>query len=658
MKKRAPRSRTKKNLFRLSRGISFSIPFAIVSGVFFGSLIASSLSAATLPPGFTETQFGSDLDGIPTAMDFAPDGRLFVCLQEGRVRVIENGILLPTPFVTVTTSANGERGLLGIAFDPDFANNQFVYLYYTVLTSPIHNRISRFTASGNVAVKGSETAIVDLDSLSGATNHNGGAIHFGPDGKLYAGVGENAEPANSQSISNRLGKILRVNPDGSIPSDNPTSFPGISGSPTGNNRAIWAVGFRNPFTFAFQPGTGRLFINDVGQNTWEEINDGIVGSNYGWSICEGACDPPDPTYRDPLFQYGHGISNEGGCAITGGAFYNPAVNQFPASYTGKYFFADICSGWIRLFNPANNTAALFATDITNPVDLKVDSAGNLYYLAQGSSGQLFKVQYTASPLPAQTLNISTRALVETNDKVTIGGFIISGNASKQLILRGMGPSLTGVPPGELLQDPVLELRGSTGGSLMQNDNWRDGPSAGQIKGGPYQPGDDREAAILDTLASGAYTTILTGQNQTTGIGLVEAYDIDQTSTAKLANISTRGFVQTGDNVMIGGFILGGTTTAQIAVRGIGPSLGQSGLSGVLADPTLELRDQNGTVLNTNDNWMDDQNSAALLSANGLALPNMSEAGIVATLPPGAFTAVLSGSNGGTGIALVEIYNLQ
>ena len=257
-------------------------------------------------------------------MEFAPDGRLFVSLQGGDLRVIENGVLLATPFVTVQTTADGERGLSGIAFDPGFASNQFVYVYYTVISAPIHNRVSRFTANGNVAVAGSETAILDLDNLSAATTHNGGAIHFGPDGKLYVAVGENMNPANSQTVANRLGKMLRINADGTIPSDNPTSFPGIAGSPTGDNRAIWAVGLRNPFTFAVQPGTGRLFINDVGNHSFEEINDGIAGSNYGWNLCEGFCSPPDPNFRDPLLQYSHGISGTSGCAIVGGAFNNPS----------------------------------------------------------------------------------------------------------------------------------------------------------------------------------------------------------------------------------------------------------------------------------------------------------------------------------------------
>jgi hypothetical protein len=284
---------------------------------------------------------------------------------------------------------------LGIAFDPNFATNNFVYVYYTVPTSPRHNRVSRFTASGDVAVAGSEFILLELDNLSGATNHNGGAIHFGPDGKLYVAVGENANAANSQTLTNLLGKVLRINSDGTIPTDNP--FFSIT---SGNNRAIWALGLRNPFTFAFQPGTGRLFINDVGQSTWEEINDGIAGSNYGWPTTEGPTG--DPRFRSPLFSYGHGSSSTTGCAIAGGTFYNPQVNQFPGTYVGKYFFADLCSGWIRVFDPATSTASGFATGISQPVDLKVGADGSLYYLSIGA-GSLFRVTFN-SPTPPQLIN--------------------------------------------------------------------------------------------------------------------------------------------------------------------------------------------------------------------------------------------------------------
>src|SRR5262245_3773838 len=177
---------------------------------------ATGAEGATLPSGFTESLIASGLNN-PTAMQFAPDGRLFVCEQGGRLRVIKNGSLLATPFLTVTVSSSGERGLLGVAFDPDFAANGFVYIYYTATTPTIHNRVSRFTASGDVAAPGSETILLDLNNLSSATNHNGGALHFGPDGKLYIAAGENANGSNSQTLGNLLGKILRINKDGSIP---------------------------------------------------------------------------------------------------------------------------------------------------------------------------------------------------------------------------------------------------------------------------------------------------------------------------------------------------------------------------------------------------------------------------------------------------------
>jgi glucose/arabinose dehydrogenase len=357
-------------------------------------------TAATLPAGFTESLVTSGLSS-PTAMEFAPDGRLFVCQQGGQLRVIKDGVLLSTPFLSVTTDSSGERGLLGIAFDPKFAVNHWLYIYYTVPGSPAHNRVSRFTANGDVVVAGSEVVLLDLDSLSTATNHNGGAIHFGPDGKLYVGVGENANSANAQSLANRLGKILRVNSDGTIPTDNP-----LLSVTTGANGAIWALGLRNPFTFAFEPGTGRMCINDVGNNTWEEIDEGVAGANYGWPTCEGACSPSNPSYVDPLTQYGH----TGACATTGGTFYNPAVAQFPAAYQGKYFFADYCGGWIHTLDLANaNQVADFATGLSAPVDLKVSTDGSLYYLDRGRSS-VYRVSYPAAATVTLTLDSSPMGL--------------------------------------------------------------------------------------------------------------------------------------------------------------------------------------------------------------------------------------------------------
>jgi glucose/arabinose dehydrogenase len=611
----------------------------------------SQLTAATLPAGFTETQFGSNLNGTPTAMAFAPDGRLFVCMQNGQLRVIKNGALLAAPFISLSVDSSGERGLLGVTFDPNFSSNQFVYLYYTTNATPIHNRISRFTANGDVAAAGSEVALVDLDNLSSATNHNGGAIHFGPDGKLYAGVGENANRANAQTLSNRLGKILRLNSDGTIPTDNP-----FFNAASGNNRAIWALGLRNPFTFAFQPGTGRLFINDVGEGIWEEINDGIAGSNYGWPTCEGACSPANPNFRDPLFQYGHGTSSTTGCAIVGGAFYNPPVNQFPAAYLGKYFFADLCSGWIRFFDPSTSTASAFATGISTPVDLQTGPDGCLYYLARGNSGQVFRV----SAIAGQSLNISVRSRVGTGADVLISGFINTGTAAKKVILRGLGPSLQQSGVTDPLSDPVLELHSSDGSLITSNNNWKENTAQQQldITNNQLAPSNDQESAIVATLQPGNYTAILRGQGNTTGIGLVEAYDVDRTSASRLGNISGRASVQAGNNVLIAGFIVGNNIgAAKVVVRGMGPSLAQAGVTNPLPDPTLELRDNNGALVIANDNWQDNSAQATQISANGLAPGNPAEAAVATSLVPGTYTAIVAGKNGGSGVGVVEVYNL-
>jgi hypothetical protein len=271
---------------------------------------------------------------------------------------------------------------------------------------------------------------------------------------------------------------------------------------------------------------------------------------------------------------------------------------------------------------------------------------------------------TATPTatPAQSLNISTRLRVQTGDNVGIAGFIIRGNASKPVVLRGLGPSLVnmGLPAASLLNDPYIELHGPNGALITFNDNWKESPQRSQIEGTAFQPADDRESVILMTLAPGAYTGIITGVGQTTGIGVIEVYDNNQALDSDLANISTRGFVQSGNDVMIGGFTLGGNNNpTNIAVRALGPSLANSGLSNVLADPMLELHNADGTIMVSNDDWQSDSVSAAQLTANGLALPDPKESGIFTSLaPPGQFTAVVTGKNGGIGLALVEIYDLR
>jgi glucose/arabinose dehydrogenase len=350
--------------------------------------IGPAWGAVTLPLGFTQSRVASGLMG-PTDMEFAPDGRLFVAEEAGKVRIAKpDGTMTTFLDISAKVDTIGERGLMSIAFDPNFATNHYVYLHYTqkaTATTPAHNRVVRVTASGGKAVVGSERLIFRLPN-QGADRHMGGAIDFGKDGKLYISTGDNVSSNKAQSLGNLLGKMLRINKDGTIPSGNP-----FYAAASGQNRAIWALGLRNPFKFAFKPGTTTLFINDVGANTWEEINQGAAGANYGWPFYEGP--ESDAKYRPPIYAYRHGSTNTTGCSITGGAFYNPTTVQFPGGYVGDYFFAEYCNGWIRRYDPATDTASGFATGLSGVVDLEVRKNGELYYLSRGSTGSVNKIRY-------------------------------------------------------------------------------------------------------------------------------------------------------------------------------------------------------------------------------------------------------------------------
>jgi glucose/arabinose dehydrogenase len=432
--------------FRGLLPVSFALSFSFSE--------VREISATDLPDGFAERQYATGL-ADPTAMAFAPDPcpasgtpvhRLFVCEKEGNVRVFRNGVLQPTPFLTVAADTRGERGLDGICFDPNFAANGYVYVYYTILQGnpslPTHNRLSRFTADPahpDVALAGSETPIMEMDDLLASSYiHNGGGLHFGSDGKLYISVGENGQSTPAQSLNTVLGKILRINPvpenpdgtnpDSTFPTDNP-----FYQNTTGKNRAIYIRGLRNPFTLNFQPGTGRMFFDDVGSAYWEEINEGIRGGNYGWPTIEGPSSPPgydldntDPRIAGfiyPLLAYSHyPLVTPHGCAVTGGAFYNPAARcagdppyGFPASYVGQYFFMDYCTGWIYTMDPDTvdpgspygfHSIAPFASNICHgcssnfsaTVQLIVGRDANLYYLSR-ADGAVYQIYYAASLAP-------------------------------------------------------------------------------------------------------------------------------------------------------------------------------------------------------------------------------------------------------------------
>jgi len=388
----------------------------------FGNL--ELVETVTITPTFSQVLVnGTDLTN-PTVMTMLADGRILIGQQAGTVKVVKNGAVLAGNALSISVDASGgdytERGLIGITSDPNFATNGYVYIFYTTAAGGAHNKVSRFKMTGDVIDPSSETLVTDLDPLSTATNHNGGALHFGLDGKLYIACGENATPSNAQNLNVTHGKLLRLNSDGTIPADNPYAT-----DVNLSKRKIWQYGLRNPFTFDVQPGTGKIFINDVGQDAWEEINDGTVANkNFGWSNVEG--NTTLTTYTNPIYTYDHGSANTNGCAITGGCFFNPTSTNYPSKYFGKYFFMDYCGNWMDVMDPVTGTKIeRFIPALLGSAAVAVDVAadGNLYYLSRNPAA-LYKIAYSGSSIPdilQSPASISVAASQPATFNVTVTG---------------------------------------------------------------------------------------------------------------------------------------------------------------------------------------------------------------------------------------------
>jgi hypothetical protein len=354
-------------------------------------------------------------------------------------------------------------------------------------------------------------------------------LHFGPDGRLYVAVGENALGAPAQSMTSHKGKILRLAADGAIPTDNP-----FYATATGTYRAIWALGLRNPFTFAFQPGSTRVFINDVGENAWEEIDVGAAGANYGWPATEGSTS--NPAYVSPLFAYPQGSGASAGCAITGGVFYHPATATFPAEYVGNYLFADFCSGWVRRLDPVTGAVlGQLASGLAEPVDLDVSAAGDLYVLSHGgvvtrisrSSGAAPVITTPPSSLsvaPGQSASLSVAASGAPpltyqwqRDEVNLPGVVLTvtdAGGSSVTLHRDLAPvttvfTLRTSPPGLALTlggQPVTDGAQITG--VVGMVRAVGAPSPQSAPGGPYvfASWSDGGAAVHDLVTPPSATT--------------------------------------------------------------------------------------------------------------------------------------------------------
>jgi glucose/arabinose dehydrogenase len=340
------------------------------------------ISATQLPLGFQEDLLVYGLRQ-PVCAEYSPDGRLFILEKQGRIRIYKNGRLLPKAFLKVNVNGLYERGLLGIAFDPNFQNNHYLYIYRTTDAAVPSNIVERYTASGDHAIVSSRVTILS-GIHSDAGIHNAGCLRFGTDGKLYVSTGDGGLiPNNGQDLQSSNGKVLRINSDGTVPEDNP--FVGRADA----RGEIYCYGLRNPWRFTIHPRSGLLVIGDVGGDNFEEINIGRPGANFGWPVVEGPAG--NPSFVDPVLSYSH---DAGGAAIVVGGFYTG--NKFPAKYRNRLFITDYGRKFIHLIKLASNGAVLssadLATELTSPVHMLESPDGSLLYL-NISSGEIRKVKF-------------------------------------------------------------------------------------------------------------------------------------------------------------------------------------------------------------------------------------------------------------------------
>ncbi len=364
-------------------------------------ILPDEYSAATIVVGLSD---GRDIVA-------APDGRMFVALGTGQIRVIQNDALLSQPLLAIPVGSGGNKGLHTLALDSAFSQNGYLYAVYTPMGTDF-NRLSRFTVVGNTANLNSEFRIMDLPPLEGAPSHYGGAVVDLGDGTLLVTVGDHERASNGQNLNVLTGKALRINKDGTIPPDNP-----YVGSSTIDHR-IYAHGFRNPWQAALQRSTGRVVISDVGSSLWEEVNVLASGADYGWADVEG----PGGPGTEPLFAYPHfglipGAPFEG-CAVTGGTFYEPDVVQLPSRFVGRLFVGDLCSGWIASVDPETGEAEAFASGFDSLADLATNPTNGALYaldrnLVDNRSG-IIKIEYIGGNA---TLRITSQP---TSQRLAIG----------------------------------------------------------------------------------------------------------------------------------------------------------------------------------------------------------------------------------------------
>ena len=624
------------NVFVADANYSYSLPDS-----------TSNTIRKVSPAGVVTTLAGSaggfgNRDGVGSAARFhEPSGVAVTSAQDVFVADTRNHTIRKiTPAGGVSTfagiagaggSSDGPGSLARFASPAGIAADSAGTLY---VADQNNHTIRKITPDGLV------TTLAGLAGNRGSADGVGGAARFSsPQGVAVDSTG-NVFVADSYNNT-----VRKITPDGTV-----STLAGVAGSPgsVDGTGAVARFNFGRPgwspssYYYAGDvavDGAGNVYVADTGNYTIRKITPaGVVTTLAGSAGQYGHLDATGAAAR---FTYPEGIAADkaGNIYVTG--------NGVVRKVTSAGIVTTLGTGGGHV--DGIGSAARFS----DPQGLAVDNAGNVHIADRNHT-----IRLGIPPGPSHLLNISTRLRVQPGDNALIGGFIITGSAPKRVVLRALGPSLTSSGIQEPLSDPVLELYDSAGVLLASNDNWKENQPV-EIQQSGVPPTNDTEPAIVISLEPGpGYTAVVRGKSNAMGIALVEVYDLSPQADSVLANISTRGFVEAGNSVMIGGFILGGGSggSSKVVVRALGPSLVHSGAKNTLPDPTLELRDGNGALVISNNDWRDTQQGE--IEQIHLAPSEAVESALIANLPAGHYTTIVAGKDGGTGIALVEAYNLQ
>lgn len=658
--------------------------------------------------------------------------QLLVAGRQGELWTFVNSAATTTKTLLLDLRAHcqgwSDSGVLGVAFHPQFGqagspNRGYIYVWYCYTPGPLvgsaaappnyqtpcFDRLSRFTIPDGSSVADPNSEYVMINQFDRDLWHNGGAMFFGPDGYLYVTNGDEGGVAEQYGMSQKVnvglfGGVLRIDvdqnltrshairrqplpdPGATVPAGWPSTFtqgytipndnPFVD--PTGKTlEEFYALGFRSPHRMTYDPGSGQVWIGDVGQDKYEEVDLLVKGGNYEWGFKEGF--HPGPVAAPatligvdspPIYEYPHG--NYNGCVI-GGYVYRGA--KFASAFGGQYIFGDYNSGriWSMSYNgggtPVLNLIARIPQrfgEIGGLASFGLDASGELYMLTLGPQGVIYTL--SAPGTGGHLVNLSTRASAGTGQQALAAGFITQGSGSKQFLVRGVGPALSQFGVTGYLADPMAQLFAGT--ALQAQDNhWCSNGQESAIAsaeascGAFALPVGSNDSALVATVTSGNHVLQVTPNTGATGIGLAEIYDLTPAAAAssgpQLINLSARATVGTGIGNLVGGFVIGGNAPMTVLIRGIGPGLSGFNITGYLPDPVLTLFDSQGDTLATNTIWQSVSGnaiSAVTSSVNAFPLANGSaDSALLVTLAPGSYSAQVSSAGGNTGVGLVEIY---